>query len=148
MSAKNRALLYVAIVFLSGALAGALGMSFAEHYWLHPRQASAAGMWASDRQHSIDLFKRQLNLRDDQTRQLETILDETMRQYEDLHSFTHHIRDDGLMRIRAMLDDNQRKEFDTLTRRMETPEQMKQRRLREMQQQQSAPPPAKQQPKQ
>ncbi len=148
MSAKNRALLYVALIFFSGALAGGMFMSFAEHYWLHPRQAAAAPPWESDRQHSIELFKRQLNLTDDQTRQLETILDETMRQYEDLHSFTHHIRDDGLMRIRAMLNDNQRKEFDTLTRRMETPEQMRQRRLREMQQQQSAPPPARQQPQQ
>jgi len=139
MSAQSRALLYVLLVFLSGVVAGALSMNMAEHYWLHPRQASAsAENWgdSSERRGAIELFKKQLNLTPDQIKQLEVILDETMTQYEDLHSFTHHIRDNGLTEIRAMLDDTQKKQFDELTRRSETPEQRRQRRLREQQQQQ------------
>lgn len=137
MSAQSRSLLYVVIVFFSGAIAGALVMNVAEHYWLHPRQAAAAETWGNgdERRSAIELFKKQLNLTPDQTKRLEVILDETMTQYEDLHSFTHHIRDNGLMEIRALLDENQRKRFDELRGRVETPEQTKQRQLREQQQQ-------------
>jgi len=128
MSAQNRALLYVLLVFFSGSIAGALGMHLVEHFWLHPQQAAAAPNWPADRQYYIEQFKKELNLTDDQSKRLESILDDTMKQYEDLHSFTHRVRDDGLMQIRAMLDDNQRKQFDELTRRIETPEQRAKRR--------------------
>jgi hypothetical protein len=122
MSARSRALLYITLIFFSGVIAGALGMNLLErYYWVPPHPAAAANWEDADRQAYVELFKRQLNLTDDQTRRLETILDETMKQYHDLHFFTHHIRDDGLTRVRAMLTDEQRKRFDELTRKMEPP---------------------------
>ncbi len=138
MSAQGRALVYVLVVFFCGAIAGALVMNVAEHYWLHPRPAAAAENWGDigERRSAIELFKQQLNLTPDQTKQLEGILDETMIQYEDLHTFTHHIRDNGLLQIRAMLNEDQRKKFDELTRRIETPEQRRTRKAKEQQEQQ------------
>ena len=123
MSGQQRAVLYIFVVFFAGVIAGALLMNVLEHVWIHPgmtaRASSAPRAWDADRRHYMEQFRKELNLTDDQARQLEEILDETMRQYNDLHSFSHHIREDGLTRIRAILNDDQRKRFNDLTRKMD-----------------------------
>lgn len=135
MSAQSRAVLSIAVVFLTGLVAGALLMNVMEHFWMHPAEArfvpaarSTSPAWAANREHYIEEFKKELNLTDAQSKQLQAILDETMKQYIDLHSFSHHIRDDGIARIRAMLDDNQRKKFDDITRKLNADEQKARRK--------------------
>jgi Spy/CpxP family protein refolding chaperone len=122
---RTCAIVYTAVVFLAGMIGGALLMNLGEHFWLHPSgHVVTQGSWEkSGRQQYIEQFKRELNLNDAQSAQLVTILDETMRQYDDLHSFSHHIRDDGLTRIRAMLNPDQQKRFDEITKRMKSSEQ-------------------------
>ena len=71
-----------------------------------------------------------MSLTEVQSRQLERILDETMRQYDDLHSFTHHIRQEGIMRIRAMLDDSQRKRLDDIVKKADAPLAEQQKKAR------------------
>lgn len=122
MSQQSRAVLYVVVVFFVGVVTGALSMNVIEHFWIHPRginitAASVPRTTLSSRDRYIEQFKKELNLTDDQSKQLESILDETMRQYDDLHSFSHHIRDDGVARIRAILTDTQRQKFDEITRK-------------------------------
>jgi hypothetical protein len=131
MSAQQRAVLYVVVVFFTGVVTGALVMNIVEHVWMHPgvlaSRAPTPNAWDKDREHYMEQFRSELHLTDEQSKQLEQILDETMRQYEDLHSFSHHIREDGLARIRAMLNDDQRKKFDQLTAKM-TQERSERRR--------------------
>ena len=43
-----------------------------------------------------------------------------MRQYHDLHSFSHHIRQEGVNQIRAMLDEKQRKRFEELMKKTDS----------------------------
>lgn len=120
MPNRSRAILYTTVVFCAGLVAGALLMNLREHIWLHPsgHVVSASSWGAADRGHYIEQFKTELKLTEPQSLQLETILDQTMRQYHDLHSFSHHIRQEGFTRIRAMLDDTQRKRFDEITKKM------------------------------
>lgn len=122
-----RAVLYTAVVFCAGMVAGAMLMNLREHYVVHPSgHVVTPTTWlAADRAHYIEQFKTQLQLTEPQTRQLEAILDETMRQYHDLHTFSHHIRGEGIARIRTILDDNQRKRFDEITKKMEGPLEQK-----------------------
>jgi len=121
MPNRSRAILYTMVVFCAGAVAGALLMNLREHMWLHPSgHVVSAGSWDNvDRRHYIEQFKKELNLTETQSQQLEIVLDETMRQYSDLHTFSHHIRDEGLTRIRAMLDETQRKRFDEIVKKAE-----------------------------
>lgn len=120
--ASNRAcaVIYTTVVFLAGAVSGALLMNVTEHFWLHPQGhaiPAAVMRQPSEQHHYVEQFKKELNLSDAQARQVEGILDETVRQYHDLRSFSYHVREDGIARIRAILDDNQRKRFDDITRR-------------------------------
>ena len=48
-----------------------------------------------------------------------------MRQYHDLRTFSHHIRDEGITDIRAILNDEQRQRFDQLTGRIASPMEQK-----------------------
>ncbi len=121
---RTCAVVYSLVIFLAGAVAGAMVMNLTEHFVLHRGRpiVEQTRKWDdSGRAHYVERFKSELNLSDPQSHQLEQILDETMRQYDDLHSFSHHIRQEGLMRIRAMLDDNQRKRFDEIIRKAEPP---------------------------
>ncbi len=128
---RKYAVLYTAIVFVAGAVAGALVMNLAEHFWIHPGGTISATnpRWNdADRAHYVEKFKAELKLTDEQCRQLEKVLDETMRQYDDLHSFSHHIREEGLTRIRAMLNEEQLRRFDEITKRMAEAEDQKRRK--------------------
>lgn len=130
---RTCAVVYSLAVFLAGAVAGALVMNLAEHFILHPARpmVEPAKKWdEAGRVHYVERFKSELNLSEAQSRQLERILDETMRQYDDLHSFTHHIRQEGIMRIRAMLDDNQRKRFDDIVKKADAPLAEQQKKAR------------------
>lgn len=117
MPNRSRAVLYTAVVFLAGVIFGALLMNLREHLWVHRGgHAITPASWATaDRAHYVEQFKTQLKLTDAQSLQLEAVLDETMRQYHDLHSFTHHIRAEGIARIRTILTPEQRRRFDQIT---------------------------------
>lgn len=115
---RYRAVVYSLVVFIAGGLTGAVLMNLYEHFFRHPAgHVITPSSWrSSDREHYIEKLRGDLQLNEVQARELETILDETMRQYYDLHAYSHHIRQEGIERIRAMLDDGQRKRFERLIR--------------------------------
>ena len=116
MPQRGRAIIYSVVVFAAGMIAGALLMNLGEHLYLHPAgRARELSPWEqADRSRYIETFKTELNLTDVQVRQVEDILDETGRQYHDLHSFSHHIRQQGIIRIRGILDEQQRRRFEQI----------------------------------
>ena len=127
MSNRSRAILYSAVVFLAGIVAGALLMNLREHLWLHPQgHVVTAASWAqADRSHYIEQIKTELELTEAQGREMEAILDATMRQYHDLHTFSHHVREEGLTSIRAILNEEQRHRFDEIVGKMTCPHEGK-----------------------
>ena len=98
--AERVAVYSLILVFLCGAVAGALVLSLAKNSALHgtpPVSASLSSM-------SVAEMKSGLNLSDDQTRQLTSILDDFSHSYDNLLA-------DGNSRILQILDPDQKKRF-------------------------------------
>ena len=87
------------LVFLCGAAAGALGMSFVRNAEMHGARPVSSGLSMS-----VTEWKSQLNLTDEQTRQLTSILDDFSHYYDNLLA-------DGNTRILQILDPDQKKKF-------------------------------------
>jgi hypothetical protein len=98
--AERVALFSLLLVFLCGAVAGALVISFAKNAKLHGAPPVSAGLSSM----SVAEMKGQLNLTDDQTRQLTSILDDFSHYYDNLLA-------DGNSRILQILDPDQKKRF-------------------------------------
>jgi hypothetical protein len=97
--AERVAILSLVLVFLCGALAGALVMSYWGHDGLHGARPGKDGMSMSIRE-----WKQELNLTEEQTRQLTSVLDDFSRYYDNLLS-------DGNSRILQILNEDQKKKY-------------------------------------
>ena len=128
MGQRAKAILFFLVVFISGALTGAALQKLIEHYWLHPQLKLAPLQQKSQRAAMIERFQLELRLSDPQTKQLTGILDRTMRQYDDLHTYTEHIREDGIRQIRDMLDTNQRAHFEEILKEGRKPRDAEKKR--------------------
>jgi Spy/CpxP family protein refolding chaperone len=100
--AERVAILSLLLVFLCGAVLGAVVMSYWVHPGLHGSRPGGDGLSMSIRE-----WKEELNLTDDQTRQLTSILDDFSLMYSNLLS-------DGNTRIVQILNPEQRKKFDRM----------------------------------
>jgi hypothetical protein len=87
------------LVFLCGAVAGVIAMSVARSPGIHGPAPVSSGMTLS-----VTEMKNGLNLTEDQTRQLTSILDDFSHYYDNLLA-------DGNSRILEILDADQKKRF-------------------------------------
>lgn len=106
--------LYLFLVFLSGVLVGVIA------YRLYSTQAVIATRPsprnAEDyRQRYVEEMHSRLKLRDDQVKQLNSILDGTRERYDAVHQKyapeMKAVQEDQVSRINSMLDDAQRAEY-------------------------------------
>ncbi len=105
---------YALAVFVAGILVAVL--------LVHPcrearqrEQSMAAARWsAAQRDTYVAVLDRELALNPSQRQQVGQVLDETMRQDQDMRSFLASIQLEGISRLRAMLDDRQRERFDRM----------------------------------
>jgi Spy/CpxP family protein refolding chaperone len=108
-----RILTTLVMVFLCGALAGAITMRSGLHDKLH---RSAAAYWKDGQSElSYDRLKRELNLTPDQAERLKTILDDFVKYHEDLQNQIEDVRATGRNRILQMLTPEQRRRFEQLS---------------------------------
>jgi hypothetical protein len=100
--AERVAIVSMMLVFLCGAVLGAVVMS----YWIHPGLHGSApgrdGMTMSIRE-----WKEELNLTDEQTRQLTLVLDDFSRYYDNVLA-------DGNTRILQILNSDQKKKYERM----------------------------------
>ena len=101
--AERVAIFSLVVVFLCGAVAGALFMSLARNGGLHGAPPVSSGLSSM----SVAEMKNGLNLSDDQTRQLTSILDDFSHYYDNLLA-------DGKSRILQILDPQQKKRFEQM----------------------------------
>ena len=100
------------LVFLSGALTGAIGMRAGLHAELH----RSAAYWRGEKaEFSYDQLKTELNLTPDQSERLKTILDDFVKYHEDLEAQIEDVRATGRNRIVQILTPEQRKRFEELS---------------------------------
>lgn len=102
-SLPGRAVATLALVFLCGAATGAVLMRIREHQ-VHLRPAGTPGLSAS-----VEDWKRQLNLTEDQASQLVSVLDDVSKYYGTVMA-------DGNSKIMQVLNPEQKKRFEELLR--------------------------------
>ena len=106
-----RILTTLVLVFLTGAMAGAIGMQLG----LHRKLQQNAAYWSEKKELSYDQLKRDLNLTPDQSDRLKTILDDFVKYHEDLEAQIEDVRATGRNRIVQILTPEQRKRFEQLS---------------------------------
>ena len=111
-----RILTTLAMVFLCGALAGAITMRSGLHDKLHP---ATAVYWKDDRTgFSYDRLKKELNLTPEQSERLKVILDDFVKYHQDLQAQIEDVRATGRNRILQMLTPEQRRRFEVLSNQL------------------------------
>jgi hypothetical protein len=104
------------LVFLTGAMAGAITMRAGLHEKMH---RSAPSYWRDGRnEFSYDMLKKELDLTPDQSERLKTILDDFVKYHEDLQAQIEDVRATGKNRIIQMLDTRQRQRFEQLSNQL------------------------------
>ena len=101
---KTAFMVSMMLVFLVGAVAGALAMNFGPmHRGLHGR-----AFWTDPgKDISIHRLQKELDLTSEQTEQLKTVLDDFSRYYQDVLAT-------GKTSIYKILNDDQKRKFDQL----------------------------------
>ena len=114
-----RILALLFLIFLCGALAGAITVSTGLHRRLH-RNSSNAEFWrdGKDAQFSYDTLKKELNLTSEQSDRLKTILDDFVKYHDDLEAQIDDMRATGRNRIVQMLTPEQRTPFEKMSQQL------------------------------
>jgi Spy/CpxP family protein refolding chaperone len=107
-----RILTTLVLVFIAGAMAGAITMRAG----LHDRMHGTASYWRDDKSvFSYDKLKKELNLTQEQSDRLKTILDDFVKYHDDLQAQIEDVRATGRNRILQMLTPEQRQRFERLS---------------------------------
>src|SRR5437763_11397048 len=106
MSRAASALLFC-LVFACGVVAGLL----ADHV-MEGHTVRSSNFAAQDRPHVIEMVRDELSLSDEQTRQIEKILDDASTQFNDLHKRAADVRSGAKEQIRTVLNEQQRQKFE------------------------------------
>ena len=110
-----RILTTLVLVFITGALAGAITMRSG----LHDRLHRSVPYWRDDNSvFSYDKLKKELNLTPEQSERLKTILDDFVKYHDDLEAQIEDVRATGRNRIVQMLTPEQRQRFEQLSTRL------------------------------
>lgn len=112
-----RVVLTLFLVFAAGFSAGlltvrvgALGVT---------QSAQAAPGWEGGKAALLERFKTEVDLTPEQTRQLETVLDDYFTYYHTLQAQLDDVRADGKERILRLLNDDQKRRFEQLMTAMQ-----------------------------
>lgn len=98
-------------VFLVGAAAGAIGMRMR---YRGTFSASARAMRQMDRQELVIFFNKELDLSDEQKKQVEILLDDQFKYLQTLGAQLEELRSHSRESIVRVLNPDQRKKFDKL----------------------------------
>ncbi|HLJ47220.1 MAG TPA: hypothetical protein VKU01_14485 [Bryobacteraceae bacterium] len=105
------------LVFLSGAVFGALVMRIGMNYRVHARSNGSPSIGKGL---SYDRLTKDLDLTAEQCRQLKTILDDYARYHEDLEGQLEDWQATGKNQIMRILTPGQRQKFEQLTRSVQS----------------------------
>ncbi len=112
-----RVLTTLLLVFLTGALSGALTMQARLHDKLHPDP----GPPIPGTQISYARLKTDLNLTAQQSDSIRMILDDMFKYHQDLQNQIEDVRATGKNRIRAVLTVDQKRQFEQLCEHVQPP---------------------------
>jgi Spy/CpxP family protein refolding chaperone len=111
-----RILALLLLIFLCGALAGAITMRSGLHEKMH---RGSATYWRDGKNElSYETLQKELNLTSEQSERLKTILDDFVKYHADLEAQIEDVRATGRNRIVQMLTPQQRQRFEELSNRL------------------------------
>jgi Spy/CpxP family protein refolding chaperone len=112
-----RILALLLLIFLCGALAGAITMRSGLHDKLH--RGSATAYWRDSKgEFSYEKLQKELNLTPEQSERLKTILDDFVKYHADLEAQIEDVRATGRNRIKQMLTPEQQQRFEQLSQQL------------------------------
>lgn len=105
------------LVFLCGAAVGMLGMSLVGRRGVYAQQAS----WREgNKEITLARLKRELDLSEEQAKQLEAVLDDFFKYYHTLQNQLDEVRAAGKSRILRLLNPEQRRKFEHMLSELQT----------------------------
>jgi hypothetical protein len=110
-----RVLSILLLVFLAGVFTGGAAMKYGLHKRVHPE----SGFGKANKEELLSRCKRELNLTDDQTRQVAQIIDYTASYYQTLQDQLSDVKADSLSKIKALLNDEQKQKFERLVNELQ-----------------------------
>jgi hypothetical protein len=102
------------VVFLAGVACGALFMSMGLHDRLHRTVAAASTPPHTSRDAIVQKFRTELNLTQEQTQEIASMLDDYRHYYQSLSDQLEDVRATGKNRILQILDPSQREKFEKM----------------------------------
>ncbi len=101
-----RVVLTLFLVFLTGACAGALGFRY-----LRPAPASTLSWKEGGKEVTLQMFRKELKLTEEQASEVETVLDDFVMYYQTLQAQMDEVRASGKDRILRLLNEDQKEKF-------------------------------------
>lgn len=112
MSWQNPKILSILLlVFLSGALAGAVSVRYG---FISSVRRGISSWREGGKEISLERFRRELNLNPEQTKQMEVVLSDFVNYYQMLQEQMNEVRSSGKSRILQILDDKQKQKFERM----------------------------------
>ena len=106
----------LALVFVAGALSGAVTYRLARIFMMRPTVAATpAPTTTMGGKDTLGMLKRELNLTPAQTEQVAAIIDDYKRYYVNIQDQYEEVRATGKNRILGVLEPEQRSKFEKLT---------------------------------
>ena len=99
----------ILVVFLCGAVTGALGARY--RYKAIMNAKASAEAWRIGKDGTLQKFRKELDLTDDQAREIELVLDDFMMYYQTLQAQMDEVRSSGKERSVRVLNPGQREKF-------------------------------------
>jgi Spy/CpxP family protein refolding chaperone len=132
---RKKAALFVALVFVCGALAGALGVNLWDRVRVSadaPAAVTATGerVPPTTRKRAVKWFSEELQLGTEQADQLARILEETRASYKEHEREIDEVRHEAHNRIRHILNDQQREKFNQLLAQRKAQREARQKQLK------------------
>ncbi len=102
--ARLTCVMTITLVFLAGALAGAVAMNLGAHKWMH---RSAPFYTEGGKEVWLQRWKKDLSLTPEQSQEMAVILD-------DFGMYYRNVLSDGKARVLRILNEDQKRKFDKL----------------------------------
>lgn len=112
-----RILSILLLVFVCGAMAGAVTMRLG---FSQPLRRSQSYWKEGGKEISLDRFRRELSLNEEQARQMETVLNDFVMYYQSLQEQMNDVRAQGKFRITQILNEEQRQKFNRMISDLQT----------------------------
>jgi Spy/CpxP family protein refolding chaperone len=114
MSPRVTNAIFAALVFGCGLIAGLL----TDHFW-EARTVRAVSVNNESRVHVIEKVSQELSLTQQQSHDMEAILDDASKQFDSLHMQAHAVRRQTMDRIRAILTEDQKPKFEAAVTKLQ-----------------------------